>query len=67
MLGGPLGVGWELEGAGRYEWLLDCNRRMHALLVDRGYEVVYEEYSGGHNYPSWRDRVGRGLEALLGG
>jgi enterochelin esterase-like enzyme len=28
---------------------------------------VYEEYSGGHNYPSWRDRVGRGLETLLGG
>jgi enterochelin esterase-like enzyme len=53
--------------AGRYEWLLDCNRRMHALLVERGYEVVYDEYSGGHNYPSWRDHLGRGLEALLGG
>ena len=52
--------------AGRYEWLLDCNRRMHGLLVEKGYEVVYDEYNGGHNYPSWRDHVGRGLEALFG-
>jgi enterochelin esterase family protein len=52
--------------AGRYEWLLDCNRRMHGLLVEKGYDVVYHEYNGGHNYPSWRDSVGEGLEALFG-
>jgi len=52
--------------AGRYEWLLDCNRRMHKLLAEKGYDVVYREYNGGHNYPSWRDNVGRGLETLFG-
>ena len=39
---------------------------MHELLVEKGYDVVYEEYNGGHNYPSWRDGVGEGLEALFG-
>jgi enterochelin esterase family protein len=53
--------------AGRYEWLLDCNRRMHELLAERGYDVVYDEYGGGHNYPSWRDRLGRGVEMLFCG
>ena len=52
--------------AGRYEWLLDCNRRMHGLLVEKGYDVLYGEYNGGHNYSSWRDSVGRGLEMLFG-
>ena len=52
---------------GRYEWLLDSNRRMHELLVEREYDVVYGEYNGGHNYPSWRDSVGEGLETLFGG
>ena len=26
--------------AGRYEWLLDCNRRMYELLVEKGYDAV---------------------------
>jgi enterochelin esterase family protein len=52
--------------AGRYEWLLDCNRRLHELLVEKGYDVVYREHNGGHNYPSWRDHVGQGLETLFG-
>ena len=32
---------------GRYEWLLPGNRRMHELLVDRGYDVAFREYYGG--------------------
>ena len=51
---------------GRYEWLLDCNRRMHELLVEKEYDVVYREYNGGHNYASWRDSLGEGLVALFG-
>jgi enterochelin esterase family protein len=51
---------------GRYEWLLDCNRRMHDLLVERGYEVRYQEYNTGHNYPAWRDRLPEALLWLLG-
>jgi enterochelin esterase-like enzyme len=50
--------------AGRYEWLLPGNRAMHALLKERGYDVTYREFNGGHNYPAWRDDVWRGLEHL---
>jgi enterochelin esterase family protein len=52
-------------GAGRYEWHLNCNRRLHDLLVERGYDATYHEYPGGHNYPSWRDQLWRGLEILF--
>jgi len=51
---------------GRYESLVECNRRMNELLALRGYDVTYREYSGGHNYPSWRDDLWRGLELLYG-
>lgn len=51
---------------GRFEGLLGANQRMRALLTSRGYDVTYREYSGGHNYPAWRDDVWRGLEALWG-
>ena len=46
--------------------LLDANQQMYPLLASRGYEVVYREYHGGHNYPSWRDDVWRGLEYQFG-
>jgi enterochelin esterase family protein len=52
--------------AGRYEWLSGPNRRMRSLLAERGYDVTYREYSGGHNYTSWRNDLWRGLEALYG-
>ena len=52
--------------AGRYEWLLDCNRRMHRLLEEKGYDVAYHEHNGGHNSPAWRNHLGQGLEALFG-
>jgi enterochelin esterase-like enzyme len=51
--------------AGRYEELLDSNRRMAALLQGRGYDVTYREYNAGHNYIAWRDDLWRGLEALF--
>jgi enterochelin esterase family protein len=51
---------------GRYEWLLDTNRRMVELLRSKGYPVAYHEYHAGHNYPAWRDDVWRGLEHLFG-
>lgn len=52
--------------AGRYEWLLKPNRIVHALLVEKGYDVTYHEFNAGHNYPAWRDDVWRGLEHLFG-
>jgi enterochelin esterase family protein len=49
---------------GEFESFLGANRQMHELLEERGYQVTYREYPGGHNYTSWRDDVWRGLEAL---
>jgi len=51
---------------GRYEGLLEPNRRMVALLRELEYSVTYREYAGGHNYTCWRDEIGRGLETLYG-
>ncbi len=51
--------------AGIYEWLLEPNRRMLALLKERGYQAAYHEFSAGHNYPAWRDDCPAGLRRLL--
>jgi enterochelin esterase-like enzyme len=50
---------------GAFEGLLDANRRMHRQLTDRGYQVAYREYNGGHNYASWRNELEHGLEWLF--
>lgn len=50
---------------GKYEFLLQTNRDMHALLTQCGYAVPYHEYNAGHNYPAWRDDLWRGLEYLF--
>lgn len=50
---------------GRYEFLLETNRRMYKLLQDKGYHATYREYPAGHNYFAWRDDVANGLEALF--
>jgi enterochelin esterase-like enzyme len=51
--------------AGKYEWLLEGNRQMVALLKKKSYNVKYHEFSGGHNYTSWRNEIWRGLEILF--
>jgi len=50
---------------GRFDSLLEDNRRMQPILHEGGYDVAYREFSGGHNYTAWRDDVWRGLEALF--
>jgi enterochelin esterase-like enzyme len=54
------------QDVGSMEWLLEGNRQMHALLLEKGYRVDYREYPGGHNYTSWRNDLWRGLESLYG-
>ncbi|MDQ2744946.1 MAG: alpha/beta hydrolase-fold protein [Chloroflexota bacterium] len=54
-------------GVGTMEWLLSANRRMHALLRERGYAVTYREFCAGHNYTAWRNDIWHGLERLWGG
>jgi enterochelin esterase-like enzyme len=50
---------------GTLDDLLEDNRRMSNLLQEQEYDVTYREFSGGHNYTSWRDNVWRGLEKLF--
>lgn len=49
---------------GLFEHLLESNREMHRLLVEKGWNVAYREYQGGHNYTSWRNEIWRALEHL---
>jgi enterochelin esterase-like enzyme len=53
--------------AGKYEWLLENNRQMQAILTSRHYRVQYREFSGGHNYTSWCGDLSHGLEWLFPG
>jgi enterochelin esterase-like enzyme len=50
--------------AGQFEWLLDGNRQMYALLKEKQYRVKYREFPGGHNYTAWRNDIRSGLETL---
>jgi enterochelin esterase family protein len=52
--------------AGKLEWLLGSSRKMHRSLKQKGYDVTFREFSGGHCYTAWRDDLWRGLEALFG-
>ena len=50
---------------GQLDFLLEDNRKFSALLQEKGYNVTYREFSGGHNYTAWRNDVWRGLEAMF--
>ena len=49
---------------GLFEPLVAQNRHMRDVLLAKGYDVSYHEYSGGHNFVSWRGSVADGLIAL---
>jgi enterochelin esterase-like enzyme len=38
---------------------------MREELDARGYAPIYREYSGGHNFTSWRNDVVLALEAMF--
>ena len=42
------------------------SRKRFMRELEKGYDVVYREYNGGHNYPSWRDELDRGLKFQFG-
>ena len=43
---------------------LASNRRLRDALREKGNEVVYAEYTGGHDYVCWRGSLADGLMAL---
>lgn len=55
------------QDCGRYEWLIDTNREMHAFMKEKGMNVVtYNEYNGGHNYTCWRNQLPLALKSVFG-
>jgi enterochelin esterase-like enzyme len=42
------------------------NRRLRDVLAAKGYDVVYSEYAGGHDYVCWRGSLADGLLAVVG-
>jgi enterochelin esterase family protein len=53
-------IRWYLE-TGRYEGLLDSNRRMKEVLERKGYRLVYRESNAGHNWTHWADALADAL------
>ncbi len=51
---------------GEMDFLLSSNRKMAALLAEKGYNFTYRENGGAHNYTTWRNACVEGLETLFG-
>ncbi|EJR54814.1 hypothetical protein IIM_01754 [Bacillus cereus VD107] len=44
--------------------LLTANRRLYKTLREKGYQITYEEFKGGHDSVWWREKLFDGLKAL---
>ncbi|QWU45343.1 alpha/beta hydrolase-fold protein [Bacillus sp. NP247] len=44
--------------------LLTANKRLYRTLKDKGYQITYEEFQGGHDSLWWRGKLFDGLKAL---
>lgn len=42
------------------------NRILRSVLQGKGYRVTYQEFTGGHDYVSWRSTLSDGLIAVVG-
>ena len=57
---------WMDIGLFDMQHLLECNRRLSAILQERGFDIWYSEYPAGHNYTAWRVVIGAGFTHLFG-
>lgn len=57
-------IKWYLE-VGRYEGLIDVNRKLKATLEKNGYRPAYREVNAGHNWTHWADALAEGLSYLF--
>jgi enterochelin esterase family protein len=46
--------------------MLGSNRELRDVLQLKGYDVVYQEFIGGHDFVNWRGSLADGLISLLG-
>lgn len=46
--------------------MVGSNRQLRDILETKGYDVAYSEFSGGHDYLSWRGLLADGLLVLVG-
>ncbi len=54
------------QETGNMESWVKGNRLLYTILKEKGYDVVYREYNGGHNYTWWGVYVHEGLIQLFG-
>ncbi|MGA9769947.1 MAG: alpha/beta hydrolase-fold protein [Blastocatellia bacterium] len=57
-------VNFYLE-TGRYEGLIDSNRKMKEALEKKGYKLAYREVNAGHNWTHWADNLADALSHLF--
>lgn len=53
------------QNVGTFDSLYDQNKRMYALLQERGYTVTFRDTNAGHNWTAWRDTLPAALAALF--
>lgn len=51
--------------AGRFERLVQSNRKVQDILFQKGYTFTYKEYNEGHNWSHWSHRLSHGLKYTL--
>ena len=45
--------------------MVEPNRRLAAVLADKGYDLTYGEFAAGHDYALWRVTLARALAKML--
>jgi enterochelin esterase family protein len=57
---------FEVDTNGSGGAILEPSRHMRDVLLAKGYEVHYRQFSSGHDYLNWRGTLADGLLALIG-